>query len=403
MHALDGLRVIDFSTAIAGPYIGRILADFGGEVIKVETIHAPGILRVSAPYKDKVSGVDRTFLFPKMNNNKYSLGLNLSHSRAQEIATRLMLWADVVIESFPQGKLKKWGLNYEEISKLKPDIILFSCTAFGQTGPFSTQPGYGYQVAALAGFIDITGWPDRQPVGPTGAYTDYVVPGFGVAAILAAVDYRKRTGKGQHIDMAQLECSLTFLAPALLDYTVNKRNQSRMGNWSPRSVPHNAYRCKGENRWCAIAVFNDDEWTALCEVVSHPEWTKDHKFSTFLGRKKNEQEIDHLIEAWTVNFTAEEVMNKMQAAGVHSGVVKNTRDIFEDEQLRNYRGLFPTIDHPVLGHHIPGVPTFTLSKTPFSQQRPAPCLGEHNEYVCREILHLKDEEIVDLLQSGVLE
>jgi len=400
--ALDGIKVIDFSTAIAGPYTARLLADFGADVIKVESIHVPDILRLSLPYKNNVAGIDRSFLFPLMNNNKYSMALNLKHPKGQEIAQRLMLWADVVIENFTPGKLAKLGLDYDKIVKINPEIIFLSSSAQGQTGSWSSQPAYGYQLTAISGFTDITGWPDREPVGPTGAYTDYIVPLFSVAAILSAIDYRRRTGKGQYIDISQLECSLAFLAPALLDYFVNNRSQTRTGNWSSRAVPHNAYRCKGNNRWCTIAVFTDEEWQAFCRVLGRPEWVKTAKFSTFLQRKKNEQELDRLIEEWTVNYTAEEVMHKMQAVGVHAGVVKSTKDIFEDEQL-NYRGFFPKVSHPVLGDHIPGVPCFTLSKTPFDQRRPSPCLGEHNEYICRRILQLGDEEIIELLQSGALE
>ena len=169
------------------------------------------------------------------------------------------------------------------------------------------------------------------------------------------------------------------------------------------AIPHNAYRCKGDNRWCVIAVFTDEEWGALCQVIGNPEWTTASKFTTFLERKANEEEIDSLIEKWTINRTAEEVMHKMQTVGVPAGVVKNTKDVFEDEQLRHYRKLFPKVSHYVLGDYIPGIPSFILSKTPFVQQQPAPCLGEHNEYVCKKLLGMSDEEIVDFLESGAME
>ena len=314
--ALEGIKVVDFTISAVGPLMTKALADYGAQVVKVESVHGRELIRVSAPFKDGIVGLDRSLIYAWTNTNKYSVALNLNHSRAPEVTKRLVAWGDVVIENMTPGTMEKWGLGYEGLRKIKPDMIMLRASQGGQTGTFAKQPSYGFQTMALAGFSHFTGWPDREPCGPATAYSDVIAPWFGLSALLSALDYRRRTGRGQYIDLSIIEASLMFLTPALLDFFVNKRIQERNGNRSNANVPHGAYRCSGEDQWCVIAVSNDREWKSFCSAIGNPAWTKDAKFSTAIGRKQNEDELERLIEEWTIGFTAEEVMNILQKNGV---------------------------------------------------------------------------------------
>ncbi len=399
---LEGIKVLDLSTQYMGPNVTRALAAFGAEVIRLESIHQHELTRVSAPYKDNVVGVNRSFVFAASNTGKYGISLNLKHPHSAEVVRRLIIWADIVVENFVPGSAKKYGLDYEQLRELKTDIIVLSLSAQGATGPYSRHPGYGFNLLALCGFSHFTGWPDREASVPVGAYTDFLCPWFAIAAILSALDYRLRTGKGQHIDVSQLEISPHFLIPAILDYTANGRVQTRCGNRSSSASPHGAFRCRGDDRWCVIAVFSDEEWETFCRVIGSPEWTKDRKFNTLGGRKDNEDELDKLVEAWTVLSTPEEVMTRMQKSGVASGVVQTIKDVVNDPQLK-HRERFQILEHPELGAHICENLAFRLSKCEVEWKRPAPCLGEHNEFVYTKLLGMSEEEFVELLNDGVFE
>lgn len=400
-QVFEGLKVADFSWALVGPVISRYLADHGAIVVRVETSHRPDILRLAPPFKGGETHQDRSGYFSLYNTNKYSIALNLNHPRGLEVARRLILWADVVVENFAPGVMKRWGLDYESISKLKPEIIMISSSNLGQTGPHALRHGLGTQLVSLAGFTHLTGYPDREPNHPFGAYTDVIAPRFGIAALIAALDYRRRTGKGQYLDLSQLETAIHFLSPLFLDYFVNKREAIRMGNRSPTAAPHNAYRCLGDDRWCVIAIETEEEWQRFCQAIGNPPWTQDPRFSTMKGRKEHEEELDRLIEEWTSQHTAEEVMYKLQEAGVPAAIVANSADVFEDPQLR-HRNHFIPLEHPEMGVFNYDSYPFKLSKTP-AQFRRSPCLGEHTEFVCREILKISDEEFIELLNEGVLE
>ncbi len=397
---LQGLKILDLAVSIAGPVLSTYLGNFGADVVKVETQIKPDILRLSTPCKDGISGVDRSGLFNYMSPSKYSLALDMNHPRRDEVTRRLVRWADVIIENMTVGVKERWGLDYSSVSEINPAIIMVSTTSQGQTGPHGQHPAWGWSMKSLCGFTHITGWPDRDGTPPAPSYTDEIAPWFAIATLLAALDYRRRTGKGQFIDHSQVEASLHFLSPALLDYTVNGRSQQRAGNTSPRACPHGCYRCIGEDRWCVIAVFTEDEWQSLCKVIGNPEWTRDERFRTFAGRKANEEELDRLIESRTIGHTPEEVMGPLQAVGVPSGIVQDEEDILDRDPHLEARGYFPVVEHPVMGRErVMGFP-FKLSEY-FPHTRPAPCLGEHTSKVCLDFVGMSTEEFVDLLQSGL--
>lgn len=400
--ALKGLKVADFTWMLVGPILTKTLADYGATVVRVESPLPTGVcpLRVSVPFKDNRPGIDRSGYFAYFNANKYSLALDLTQAKGTEIAKRLVVWADVVAESFRPGTMERWGLSYEDIRRLNPDVIMIRSSNQGQTGPHSQIAGVGNLLNGLIGLVNYTGWPDSEPVNMMLAYTDYICPMMGTSALLAALDYRRRTGKGQLLDFSQFEGGVQLFLTGIMDYIINEREGSGQGNASPCAAPHAAYRCQGNDRWCVIAVFTDQEWHDLCQVMGDPTWTREPGFSTLDGRKNNEYELNRLIEQWTINLTAEQVMNMLQAKGIAAGVVQSPREILDDPQLR-YRDFFWLLNHREIGpfHHMGQ--TSKLSKTPATGRMPAPCLGQHTEFVCREILGMSEGEFDKLLISGI--
>jgi benzylsuccinate CoA-transferase BbsF subunit len=396
----DGVHVFDFSWVGAGPIHTKLLADFGATVIRIETAARPDVLRSSAPYAGGKPGLNRSGYYALYNTNKLSISLDLKHPRAKEIVTKLVTWADVVADSFVPGTMETWGLGYEDLKKIKPDIIMFRTCQMGQSGPLAKQPGYGPMLAAYSGFTEITGWPDRMPVQPHGAHSDYMAPRMGGAALVAALLYRRKTGKGQCLDLSQLEASLHFLSPLFLDFAANGRKMKRRGNASPYAAPCGIYRCKGENRWVAVEISSDEAWEGFCRLAADLSWPRDPKFATPLRRKENEEELNRLLEAWTIRFTPEELMARLQAAGISAGVVQNAKDLLEDPQLRANH-FFWEMDHPEMGKFPFHGQAVKLSRTPAIPRLPSPCLGQHTEYVCCEVLGIAGEDFVSYMQEGV--
>ena len=392
---LEGVRIIDVTTFVTGPLTTKCFSDLGAEVIKIETrgrVRGGGggggnpVVRISHP-----------------DTSKLSITLNYSSPKGLELAYKLVAQSDIVVENHAPGTLKRRGLGYEDLKKIKPDIIMLSSCMQGQTGPYASHAAFGHQLAALTGVNQITGWPDREP-GWVGPYTDFIAPRYNIIAILAALDYRRQTGKGQYLDMSQYEAGVQFMAPALLDYAVNKQVANRMGNQCSYAAPHNAYRCIGEDRWCAIAVFTDREWQNFCKVIGNPALAKNPKFGTLLARKENEEELDRLINEWTMKHSAEDVMTLMQEAGVAAGVVETIEDQMDKDPQLKQRNFFHELDRPGGGgkYHAPPGPHFLLTRTPYEQQR-GPLLGEHNDYVFKDLLGLSDDEIVELKKEGIID
>ena len=392
---LAGIKVADFSRVIVGPLSAKTLCDYGAEVVKIEGRSRLGHYRTTGPEPDLSAH------FTSWNTGKLSIAINLAMPQGVELAKKIVAWSDIVVESFAGGSMRRMGLGYDELRKVKPDIIMLSSCMQGQTGPFASHPGWGFQLSALSGFCHITGWPDR-PSPELGVYTDFVAPHFNVCAIMAALLYRRRTGKGLYIDMSQFENAVQFMSPSILDYSANNRTAEREGNKCSYAAPHGAYRCLGDDRWCAIAAFTDHEWQALCRITGNHSWIADPRFATLLARKENEEELDTLVTAWTANRSAEEVMEIMQAAGVPAGVLETGEDLLEKDPQIRHRRMFREVDHPRMGKHHPPASPFLMSRSA-DEVRRAPLLGEHNEYVLKQILGMSDGEIADLVISGAVE
>ncbi len=399
---LDGIRVLDFTRLGTGGMVTWCLACFGAEVIKIESGNNPDILRVTAPFVTSKPSLDSAAFFLEITSNKKSLGLNLKHPRGLELTRKLMLWADVVCENFAPGTLDRLGLGYSVLKEIRPDIILVSSSIQGQTGPHSEFAGYGHNTVGLSGITDLVGFPDKPPAGVQLPYADYTTPPLGVIAVLAALEYHRRTGKGQHIDITQYEATLHFLEVPLLDYFNNGNMQTRDGNRSPGEAPHGAFPCAGDDRWCVIAVHNDAEWRALCHAMGNPALAEDPLFSTILERKQNEDKLSGLIASWTMNFSPEEVVRRLRAVGIDCGVVRNGKDLVEDPQL-NSRGAFQEVyGHRELQSYSMRPPPLKFAKSHFVAKAP-PVFGEHTYEICRELLGLSEAEISQLLSEGALE
>jgi crotonobetainyl-CoA:carnitine CoA-transferase CaiB-like acyl-CoA transferase len=401
-HVFAGINVVEFTGFAAGPVVGKHLADHGAQVVRVESTTRPDGFRTHyPPFTDNRPGLNRSGCFALFNNNKYSITLNLRLPKGVELAKRLVAWADAVIENFTPGTMKRLGLDYQSLRQVRPDIVMLSTCNQGQTGPHAHHPGFGSHLSSLSGFTNLIGYPDRPPAILYGPYIDFIGGGYGVIALVAALDYRRRTGHGMYIDLAQYETGLQFLIPVLLDYELNGRVAQRQGNRSSSAAPHGAYPCRGEDRWCVISVHSDEEWVRLRQALGDPPWARDPSFDTLLGRKDKEEELDAHLARWTAEREPREVMERLQAAGVHAAAVNNMADLYSDPQLA-FRHTWWPMTHAEMGNtHYEG-PPFLLSETPAESRLPAPCLGEHNRYVCGEILGLTEEEFERLVAEGVI-
>ena len=389
---LEGVRVVDFSWHLTGPLTTKHLSDLGAEVIIVESKQRRGWAR----------GAPRTGSADQYCTSKLSVTINTREPRGIELAKQLVAQSDIVIENFAGGTITRMGLGYEALREVKPDIIMLSTSMQGQTGPHYAHPGSGHKLTALAGFSNILGWPDREP-GWIAAYTDFIAPRYNIIALMAALEHKRRTGKGQYIDASQYENGVQFMAPLILDYSANQRVATREGNTHPEATPHNAYRCTGEDRWCAIAVFTDEEWQSFCSVIGNPPLAGDSRFSTLAARKKNEQELDGIVNEWTASRSAEEVMNLMQGAGIAAGVVETGEDVLDKDPQLKHRNFFKELEYPGIGkYRSQAGPHFNLSKYEY-ELKVAPLMGEHNEYVFQDLLGLPVNEYDQLVESGVID
>jgi benzylsuccinate CoA-transferase BbsF subunit len=390
---LEGIRVADFTWVQAGPWVGRYFANYGAEVIRVESTTRVDWARNVPGGQTSVDGkLRKGALFTNFNCDKLGITLNLKSPKGLEIAKRLIAVSDVVCDNFSAGYMKRVGLGYDELVKIKPDIIQLSMPVFGDSGPRKRFAGYGTGIQAAIGLSSISGFPGRPP-GVNIALPDMGPnPTHATVALLAALHYRKRTGKGQYIEEAQFESSVCWMGPAVLDYTVNKRVQTAMGNSSPYASPHGVYRCKGEDRWCAITVLDERQWRAFCDVIGHPPWTTDSRFSTLSRRKENEDEVNKLVETWTSERTPEEVMQAMQAERVPAGVVGTGKDVLFDAQVQS-REYYIEMEHPDGKAFCENI-AIKFSETPGRIRRLGPASpGQDNEYVFKEILGMTEDEI----------
>ena len=411
---LTGLNVADFSWFAAGPICAESMAVHGATVVRVESESHMDGLRGVGPFPTGKTGYNVSGWYNNYNANKLNVTLNLNTEKGRDLAMRLVGWADVFITNITPRVIERWGFTYDQLVKTRPDIIAVYQPMQGFDGPHRDFLGFGAVLGPITGINHLTGFPNRPPAGMGTNYPDYVInPQHTLTAILAALRYRKRTGKGQRVELSQLESVVASLAPAVMDYAANGRVQTRAGNRIPHAAPHGAFPCQSikietvfgeqdEGRWCVIACFSDGQWASLRSAMGDPEWATRADFDTHAGRKEHEDELEEGIGAWTAERSPEAVMETLQAAGVPAAVIQNARDCLEADAHLREREYYVYLDHPEAGRTAYDGPGFRLSKTPAQYRTPAACLGEHNEQVCKEILGLSDEEIADLMVEQVL-
>ena len=400
--ALEGIHILDFAWVGVGPITGKYFADNGADVIRIESSTRPDVLRIGPPWKDAIPGINQSQFFASFNTSKKGITLDLSKPKARELARRLVPWADIVIESFTPKAMRNWELDYEHLRQIKPDLIMLSTCMQGQTGPNALYPGFGQLMAALSGFYYISGYSEAEPTPPYGAYSDFIAPRFSASVLLAAVDYRRRTGKGQYIDMSQYEAALHNLAPAIADYFASGRVLGPRGNASERYAPHGSYRCANDGeheRWIAIAVASDGQWRAMLQVLGSP--AADSRFDTVRGRMENRAALDEFIGTLVHGLNSQELTKKLQAAGVAAYPVENCMDLHSDENLDAF-GFWHWLEHKEMGPSPYEGLEHRMSRTPGTLRSAAPILGQDNDEVFREMLSLSADEIEQLKQENVI-
>ena len=409
--ALAGVRVLDLTRGWSGPIGARFMADLGAEVIKIEYLTDRGMASVETPkdptdfaivchaaYPDNDPGEDpynRYGPFNEYNRNKMSLTLDLTNQRCKEAFLTLVSISDVVIENYSPRVMANFGLDYQSLRLVNPSIIFIAMPGFGMTGPHRHHVSYGTNIEPTAGLSNLIGYPGATPYKSGEAYPDPNAGLHGVAAVLTALFYRRRTGMGQFIDLSQNEAAVGLIGEALLAFDMNNEEPVRMGNRHPYHAPHNTYRCKGEDSWVTITVTNDQEWQSLSDLMGNPSWAREEKFGDQLSRWQYQDELDEHISRWTSGRDCMEVMHTLQAAGVTAAAVYTNRDIVEDPHLKE-RGYFQEIPHPRTGPTLfSGVPVL-LSKTPGALRTHAPMMGEHNDFLLRDLVGLGEEEVSGL-------
>ncbi len=395
---LDGLKVLDLTWSIAGPYVGRGLADFGATVVKVETQQRVDVTRTVMPLHplNAQHPMECGGLFANSNAGKLGIELDLGTDAGREVLWDLLRWADVVLESFSAGAFERMGFGYDAIKAVNPSVILLSSCLPGQTGSLNL-PGYGNLASALFGFHWTTRWPDRPAAGPFGAYTDTVSPRFSLSALLAAIDHRRRTGEGQYLDLSQAEASLQFLAPALLDVEVNGNEYVSLGNGDVAMAPHGVYPVQGQDRWVAVVCDTDTAWSALAHAAGRADLAG-------LGtseRLARRQELDEVVAAWTATLPFEDADARLQALGVAAHNVTNSAECLADPQLA-HRGHYVTVTHPFIGPVLVEGPRAQLSRTPGRITGPGPRYGEHAFDILSGLLGYDEDRIADVAAAGAL-
>ncbi len=399
----EGIRVADFGWVIAAPACTLWLANMGAEVIKIETKAHPETLRTinHGGYADGVPGLNRAGGFNSLNYSKYSCSLDLTRPRARELAKEIIKKSDVVVEAYTGSVAERFGLTYPELQAVKPDIILLSISSLGKTGPLWDATGFGPANQAYASLPSMTGYEGSIGSNMGGTWPDYLV---GIACAYLAVAglyYRRRTGRGLHLDLSMVQVVLNMIPGQLLDYQMNGRIAQPQGNRDPMAAPHGVYRCLGDDKWVAIAVQDEEQWRALCRAAGHPEWEADDRFADLSSRQRNQHELDALITQWTLVHTATDVMEKLQKVGVAAGPSQNSRDLINDPQLR-HRNQFIEMDHPEAGRRLTMAAPALFSAIPERRYFPAPLLDQHNRRVFGELLGMSQQEIDSLTEAGVI-
>lgn len=398
------LKVLDLAWVVAGPMIGRVLADYGATVIRVESSRRVDTARVMGPFPNGKMDTRQSALYENCNAGKMGLALDLSSAQGQAVIRDLVAWADVLVESFSPGQMQRWGLGYDTLRAIQPSLVMVSTSLMGQSGPYASFAGYGNVGAAMAGFQYLVGEEDAVPIGPFGPYTDYVGPRFGLVALLAALDHRRRSGEGCWLDVSQAEAGIQFLAPQVANYAATGAIAAACGNRDPGMAPHGVFRCAvdaGLDEWISIAVRDDAEWQSLAALMDTAGLADDLRFRSLAQRKANEAALEQMVSAWTGGQRAGDVERRLQQRGVAAAVVASSADMLADPQL-TARHHFVRLAHPLMGTSTVEASRYRLSGTSAGPTRCAPLPGGDNAHVLRDILGYSETAIAALERDGIL-
>ena len=394
-NLFEGIRVISFPTGIVGPAIGGLLAEHGAEVISIEAGRPAGGRQL----------VQKFQIAADLESNRYRkrIAIDMKTPDGVALAKRLIAKSDVVVENFSARVMESWGLDYARVQEINSRIIVASLQAFGQTGPRRDYVSFGPILMSYSGMAYLWRDPDieRPGAGCQTAFPDYVAPSYGALAILAALHYRARTGKGQYIDISQAETAASMIGPAYLEYLVTGREPQPLGNLSVTAAPHGCYRCKGDDRWCVIAVQSQEEWIRFCEIAGHREWLSDHRFSDPAARLTYREELDYWIGKWTAAYTPHQVMMILQRGGIAAAAVQTAEDLYRDPHLRE-RGFAREVFHAQTGWITRAGPSVRIGEHAPAHRSFAHVAGEDNDNVLGEVLGMSREEIRGLTERQVL-
>jgi len=403
---LEGIRILDLTMVFAGPVSTEILAELGAEIIKIESIQRADVFTRANVYPENEPGEDpfnRGCIFHTLNAGKRSISLNLGSEEGRDIFKRLVMISDAVVENYSPRVMDNWGLNYEELKKIKPDIIMVSISGLGHYGPLRNFYMYVPGMEGMSGLTYITGFPGEPPLLSGCAYGDWVTGANAAAALITALYCRMHSGEGQYIDLSGREAVACHIGDVLTEYTLNGQNPSRNGNNHPSAAPHGCYRCRGEDSWVNIAVENEEQWRSFCTVIGSPAWTREDRFATLNERLLNREELDRLVEEWTIQHEHIEVMQIMQEAGIAAGAVLNMKEINTNPHLID-RGFFEIIDH---GNGIGKRPIASQMPAKFSEEESfvperAPRFAEDDEYVFGSLLKMSEVEMKKLAEKKII-
>ncbi|MFH1484429.1 MAG: CoA transferase [Chloroflexota bacterium] len=408
-YPLEGYRVADFGWIWAGAALGHYLADMGAEVIRIESRKKLDGLRMGRPIPgrdiakgDKGEEPEVQPTFHCINRSKMGITMDMNDSEATPFLKRLVSLSDIVVENYNPRVMKKAGLDYESLRAIKPDIVMISLPSAGQYGPRRDIITYGSSVAAISGLSSLVGYADKEVLGIGQiTYPDPTSATFGLIAVLMAIYHRNRTGEGQHIDLAQWETTSGLLGEAIMDYTMNGRVMGTHGTRHPTMVPHNNYPAQGEDKWVSIAVKTDEEWQDLCRAMGKPAWCKEERFADKFSRQRNVEELDKLIAAWTKDYEPYALTELLQKFGVAAMPVMNIEDQYFNPHLQE-RQVYIEVEHPMVGPETLYNLAWKLSDTPGGVKGPAHMLGQHNDYVFKELMGLPEEQVDDLVVRKVM-
>lgn len=408
-YPLEDYRVLDFGTAWAGPQVGQLLADMGAEVIKVETRGRLDGARMGRPIVgDDIAGGDEGKwpdmqpVFHGLNRNKLSFTIDLKQPKARHIINRLVKISDVIIDNSSPGTMARLGLDHKSMAAIKPDIVSISLTACGENGPLKDVIVYAASIIALGGLQSLVGYyGDDIPMNVMAAYGDANASIHGAFAVLAALWHRERTGEGQHIELGESQAVTSLLGEGIIEYCVNSRILKPQGNYHPSICPHGMYRCKGKDKWVAIAIDTEEEWEDFCKAIGELSWITNEKFRDKYSRLNNREELDKLINGKTIQYSPYELMEILQKVKVAATPIMNIEDQYSDPHYRE-RQTYVEIEHPLVGVELLCTTPWRLSKTPGGIERPAPSLGEHNDYILAELLDFSPDEIKGLIEQKVI-